>query len=47
MEFRKIHGKDYQVVWVGNAVKNIGFKFNFTDLQAAIGLEQLKKLPKL
>ena len=28
-------------------VKNIGFKFNFTDLQAAIGLEQLKKLPKI
>jgi len=28
-------------------VLNYGFKFNFTDLQASIGIEQLKKLKKI
>jgi len=28
-------------------VSNYGFKFNFTDLQASIGIEQLKKLNKI
>jgi dTDP-4-amino-4,6-dideoxygalactose transaminase len=28
-------------------VSNYGFKFNFTDLQASIGIEQIKKLKKI
>ena len=28
-------------------VKRLGFKFNFTDLQASIGLAQIKKLKKI
>ena len=33
-------------MWFYN-VKNFGFKFNFTDLQAALGLAQLKKLKNI
>ena len=28
-------------------MKRLGFKFNFTDLQASIGLAQIKKLKKI
>ena len=40
----KNHGRDRKGVFIHDS---IGFNFSFTEMQAAIGVSQMKKLPKI